>query len=192
MARNNLRAPLPLPVTSERSHSRGLVRGSNNTMRQLLYDFAYLGELNDALQRYSASELNLTSPQFNIMMYAYKAGTSGGVSIRDVAEYLHVSGPFITHEANKLEDRHLLIRTPNPADGRSTLLRLTAHAEAQMRAISEKVRHYDDRFFGRMDNDDLAQLMALLDRLIDGGESLLSEISAPKALRLIAHRKSAT
>jgi DNA-binding MarR family transcriptional regulator len=156
---------------------------SVDPMSRLLGAFGYVAELNEVARRNAAAGLGLTLTQLNIMLLAHEAAARGGISVRDVASSLRVSAQFVSHEVNRLENRFLLFRKPNPSDGRSTLLKLTPESDSQIRVILEHLQLLSDRFFRLMGDNDFTHLLRLVDRLIVGGESVLSEVSTAPVIR---------
>jgi MarR family transcriptional regulator, organic hydroperoxide resistance regulator len=163
---------------------------SDGAVRHLLHNLAYLSELQDAVRRQIAAEIELTLPQFNVLMTIRQQAGATGVSVGDVAEALHVTGAFVTTETNRLAAKRLVLKMPNPSDGRSTLLKPSSYAEDRIAAVADRLRHYNARFFGLIDKDALAALGASLAKLVRGGESALLELSAPRAVDLVGRRNS--
>src|SRR4051812_30977086 len=106
------------------SAQKAMDQETNENLARLLYSVKRMADIYGAILRQLGSEIDLTASQLNILLAVGEHGTTEGVSVRDVADYLRVSGPFITHETNKLEQRQLVAKRSNPFDGRSTLLKL--------------------------------------------------------------------
>src|ERR1700738_1882881 len=157
---------------------------SDRTFSQLIHDLTYIRELSGAVRRQLASELDLTAPQFNVLLVIAEHAGAGGISVTDIADYLHVTGPFVTHECNKLELKKMVIKTPNPDDGRSVLLRPSAAGENKLRGISGKMQSCADRFLDGVTREELRKLTMPLGQLIRGGQEAMVETTRPrKALR---------
>lgn len=78
--------------------------------------------LQSASKRMEASR-GVTAPQ---RLVVRMVGRFPGISAGEVAEILHLHPSTLTGVLKRLEERGLLERRPDPADGRRALLRLTA------------------------------------------------------------------
>jgi DNA-binding MarR family transcriptional regulator len=165
---------------NRRASTKKNALNSDRTFSQLIYDLTYIRELSDAVRRRLASELDLTTPQFNVLLVIAEHAGTGGISVTDIADCLHVTGAFVTHECNKLELKKMVVKTPNPSDGRSILLRPSAEGGSKLRGISAKMQSCADRFLDGVTREDLRTLAATLEKLIRGGEEAMMETSRPR------------
>jgi DNA-binding MarR family transcriptional regulator len=81
--------------------------------------------LDHGLQRMSKrleGELGVTGPQRLVLRIV---GRMPGISAGDLSRVLHVHPSTLTGVLQRLEGRGLLLRKPDPADGRRALLRLS-------------------------------------------------------------------
>ena len=140
---------------------------SDRRFRQFLYDFSVLAAHLEFTRAYLASQLGLSSPQYNIVMIIAQYQGEGGISVSDVAQHLHVTTAFITSEVGKLEQAGLVEKRQNPNDGRGVLLRITAAAESQVLQIGPKRLLINDHLFRTLSGDDFRQLAQSVASLID-------------------------
>lgn len=85
---------------------------------------------------------------------------------RDLARFAKMQQPPMAQMLTRMERDGLIERTPDPADGRSSRIALTKLARARLPvAIATLFRGNRDALTGFTD-DETAQLVALLDRLI--------------------------
>lgn len=85
---------------------------------------------------------------------------------RDLAPLLLVNQPSLSRLLDRLVERGLATKTPDPADGRGTIVRLTDAGYELFRRVA--VGHSDSimhRFGDRLDGDELARLVEYCDRL---------------------------
>lgn len=178
------------PTTSRPALSAG---GSDRRFRQLLYDLSVLGTRLAALRAIIAPVLRLTPPQYNLLMVVAQYQGASGVGVGDVAAHLHVSGAFITAEANKLTRRGMMAKHANPEDGRGVLLQLSAAAEAAIDAASPFIRDINDRVFGALTRSDFTVLSEVIARLVDSATATAAWASAaaPAGPRVAARRRNA-
>lgn len=90
-----------------------------------------------------------------------------GPRLSEIAERLHIAPRSATEVVDGLEALGLVERAPDPSDRRATCVRPTqkgTDVQAQLRAAREQV---DERFFGRLDEREQAELAALLRKLLD-------------------------
>ena len=110
------------------------------------------------------------------VLVALRAGLAD--TQRDLARFAHIQQPPMAQMLARMERDGLIRRTPDPEDGRSSRVALTAIAKARMpEAITALFRGNREALAGFADAE-TAQLVGLLDRLIanldrlTGGETL--------------------
>jgi DNA-binding MarR family transcriptional regulator len=140
---------------------------SDKRFRQFLYDFSVLGSHLETARAYLAAQLDVSSPQYNILMIIAQYQGEPGVSVSDVAQHLHVTTAFVTSEVGKLEQAGSVDKRQNPRDGRGVLLRLTAVGEAKVLQIGPKRLLVNDHLFGGLSGGDFRQLARSVASLID-------------------------
>lgn len=110
----------------------------------------------------------LTGPQYSLIVaISHLAEFEGGTTVSRLANHLHVSGTYVTAEANKLESAGLLLRAPNPNDKRSVLLQLTKSGLELLEQMLPLISRINDEIFRdltRADFELLVRLMAGLAR----------------------------
>jgi homoprotocatechuate degradation regulator HpaR len=92
-------------------------------------------------------ELDITEPQWRVMRVLQDRGATDATCLSDVG-LLH--GPSVTRILKDLEERKLVVREPDPNDGRRTLVALTPDGREIVKVISRDVlrvmREYSERF----------------------------------------------
>jgi DNA-binding MarR family transcriptional regulator len=141
--------------------------GSDLVFRQFLYDFSVMAAYMEAVRTYLASNLDLTSPQYNIVMVLAQHREKKMMSVSDVARNLHVTTAFITGEIRKLEHDGLVEKRRNPDDGRGVLLRLTPAGRARVQRTAPQRLQVNDRLFRKLSADDFRHLSKTVASLID-------------------------
>lgn len=140
---------------------------SDRRFRQFLYDFSVLGSYLEFARGYLASQLGLSSPQYNCAMIIAHYQGATGVSVSDVAQHLHVTTAFITSEVKKLERAGLVDKHRNPKDGRGILLSLTPLGETKVQEISPQRLLVNDHLFRSISGKDFCYLAKTIAGLID-------------------------
>ncbi len=159
-------APAQPPVTTSRPEL--MADGTGERFRQLVNDLFTIAVRMDTVRGRFSELIGISPPQYGILMtVAQLEGAPGGATVRAVAEHAHVSGAFVTAEAGKLARHGLLAKRPNPEDGRSVLLSLTAKARGALEAALPHIRAVNDVFFGKLGVEDFGRLSAVAARIVD-------------------------
>jgi len=167
--------PLP-PTVSERALLSG---GTDARFRQMVYDLFTVSVRMEAVRDALANELGVSGPQYSILMAIARLAGGEGVPVRQVADQLHVTGAFVTVEAGKLVRAKLVEKSPNPKDGRSVLLRLSAGGAKRLERLAPKVRAVNDRFFGALDRGDFETLARAASALVQRSDEAVEIARAP-------------
>ena len=69
-----------------------------------------------------------------------------------------------------LQERGLVLRSPDPSDRRATLLEMTGHGRSVATEVGRMRREQAEAFFGRLSANDRASLHRILTELLDQGE----------------------
>ena len=84
----------------------------------------------------------------------------------DVCGMSGIGKKTISRAVTSLEAKGFLIRRPNPADSRSTLLKITPSGRSTYESILPMLQARQKAMIGTLDRDEQRQLRALLDKLI--------------------------
>lgn len=154
-----------------------LDEGDDRRFRQFLYDLSVLTSHIDTVRAHLATRMDLTPPQYNIIMVVAQYQDSEPVTVSTVADHLHVSNAFVAVETNKLVGRGLLTKEPNPRDGRGVLLRTTEAAESAIMDIATQLRAVNDGVFRSLSRDEFQRFSELTAQMIEDAISTIDEIS---------------
>lgn len=157
----------PMKFDNTVSRSALLENGSDHRFRKLLYDLDHLSSLLSNARGRIAAEIDLTSPQYNILMLIAQKQEDIGVSVSRVARLLHVSGPFVTSQSNILVKKGLVEKVPNPEDGRSILLRLTQEGYESIQHLTPSLRDFNDKVFDNLTKKQFVSMLESVDALIE-------------------------
>jgi DNA-binding MarR family transcriptional regulator len=94
--------------------------------------------------------------------------------IAQIAELLHFSGAFVTIEVNKLVKMGLVIKEPNPTDGRRVVLRASAEGERRLAALAAYQRPINDALFKSLKHDEFLALHRLMTNLSADADAALA------------------
>lgn len=88
----------------------------------------------------------------------------------ELAAHLRVAPRSVTDVIDALEERRLVVRSPDPTDRRATVVTLTASGKQLVHAIDEARRSDAHAYFSRLSERDRATLRRILTRLDDDEE----------------------
>jgi DNA-binding MarR family transcriptional regulator len=156
--------------------------GTGERFRQLVNDLFTIAVRMDTVRRRFSELIGVTPPQYLILVtVAQLEASAAGATVRAVAEHTHVSGAFVTAETGKLARLGFLAKRPNPADGRSVLVNLTAKGRKALESALPHIRAVNDVFFGKVSAEELIRLSAIAARIVESSASAV----------LLAHALSA-
>jgi DNA-binding MarR family transcriptional regulator len=82
----------------------------------------------------------------------------------EISEHFGIDKGAISRQVQHLLELGLVDRTPDPADGRATLLSVSESARARLGDVQDASRRWLDQKLGDLPDDDLAQFVVLLGR----------------------------
>lgn len=152
-----------------------LDQGSDYRFRQLVQDTLAVSARLQAIRQEFGRTAGLTGPQYSLIVaISQLAETEGGTSVSQLANHLHVSGTYVTAEANKLEGAGLLLRAANPNDRRSVLLQLTKSGRELLERMLPVISRINDEIFRDLTRADFGLLVCLMARLAESAADALA------------------
>src|SRR6516162_9473010 len=130
------------------SRSALLHKQSDQQFRRLVQDLLTVSRRLEMARDYFGRRINVTGPQYNLLMTVAQLQGTTGVSVGSVAQAMHVSSAFVTSETGKLSDVGLIRKRPNPNDGRGALLSLAPASRVKIDRLIGEIRTVNDLFFG--------------------------------------------
>lgn len=153
---------------------------SDHSLRKLLYDFFTVSARMETVRRYLGERVNLTVPQYSIMMAVAELQGKIGVSVGRVSEYLHVSGPFVTMESGKLFKKGLLEKHPDLQDRRLSLLSVAPDGAKALQSLFPGLQQINDVFFELDSRTEFERLCKTLEKLVGNSQRALALINATR------------
>jgi len=98
-----------------------------------------------------------------MVLLALKSGAAA--SQQQIADHIGIRGATLTHHLSGMEERGLVVRTREPGDRRTQVVRLTGEGEALFLAMAGAAQEFDARLRRGLKAAEVAQLDALLQRL---------------------------
>jgi DNA-binding MarR family transcriptional regulator len=168
--------PFSLPLTASREEL--LIDGRDDRLRALLgHLVSFAGELQE-IRATIARRMGVTPPQYNILMSLVQAGGEQ-VTVRRLAERLHVSVPFIVTETGRLEEAGLLHKRADQEDRRRVFLELSEEGLNAVSAIAPVQKGVNDVLFGSLSRADFEALERLTRGLLDSCPQALAQALPP-------------
>ena len=122
----------------------------------------------------------LTLREYDVL-FSLTKGPDEGMRLRDLNVYILLSQPSLSRMVDRLATRGLVDRTSAPDDARGTLVRLTPAGRSLQRATGRAhARAIATYVGGALDDDELATLGALLERL-RAAQSTIPDAVDPRA-----------
>lgn len=158
------------------SHADLLVDGSDDRFRELIYLFVeVLGRLNVCREAFGRS-IGLTGSQFAVLIgVAYRQGAQG-ITIKGLAQYIHLAPTHVTTEVGRLIRQGLLVKCAADDDRRSVLVSLTEQGEEVVTSVNEFVRRVNDILFDGVTRDDVMHAEKLFNRLSRNSEFAIADL----------------
>ena len=151
-----------------------LIEGSDRSFRQLVHDMlAFSARIQEVRSRLG-SVMGLSGIQYTVLIaIAHLQTQRDEVGVTAVAEHLHLSGPFVTIEVNKLVTAGLVEKQTNADDRRRVLLTTTKRAEDALRGLTSVQRPANDALFSSLSGQDFKKLGTIASDLVKTGDDAL-------------------
>jgi DNA-binding MarR family transcriptional regulator len=153
---------------------------SDHSLRKLVYDFFTVGARIEDVRRHLGNRIGITGPQYSLMMAVAELQGTDGVSVGRVAEYLHVTGTFVTSESGKLSKKGFLRRSPDRQDKRLSLISIALGGQEALDSLFPELQQINDIFFELDARADFEELCRLLERLVSNSQRALALINATR------------
>lgn len=174
-AAKTARASAPLTV----SRPELLVQGSDRAFRSLVHGLFGFFARHEAIRSGHGARIGLVGIEYTVLIsIGHLSVHEGDVSVNRIAEHLYLSGAFVTTVTNKLLQRGLIHKTPDPNDRRRVRLEISDKGWARLAELAPVQRQVNDVQFDCLSASEFKQLSDMMERLID---------SSNRALRLQAY-----
>ena len=119
------------------------------------------------------TRFGLVIPEWRVMAVL---GDAGPMTQRDLVRATMMDKVAVNRACKSLEDRALVVRSPNALDGRSHHLELTEQGRAVHAEVMVIALDMEDRLFRVLSADERRQFKAMLGRLRDQADELVTDI----------------
>ncbi|SEP09636.1 DNA-binding transcriptional regulator, MarR family [Rhodospirillales bacterium URHD0017] len=163
---------LPLSV----SRTSLLSNRSDAGFRGLLYDLFALTAILETARKEFAVKIDVAPSQYSMIRVVAERHRHGGITVSEVARTLQLHNSFVVLQTGLLVKKGILMRTPNPRDKRSVLLRLSRKGEQLVATIAPTTVLVNDLFFGWMNKEDFKHFSAIIAELVERGPAALDTL----------------
>jgi len=152
--------------------------GDDARFRQFIYDVLAFGTRLEAVRDGLGELMGLTGPQYSILITIGMLQEKGKrTAVVDIADYMHVSGAFITAEVAKLVKAGLVEKEADAEDRRRVVLALTETADERLRDLTEFQVPVNNLLFGALSREQFEMLSSVLPNLLIDAETAMQEIN---------------
>jgi len=139
--------------------------GGDADFRKLIYGIFTITVNFDRIREHMATALGLSGIQYHILMVVAELTPSYRVTVSLIADRLHTSGAYVTMESKKLMRRGFLDKRPNPEDGRSVILELTAEGQAAIDSFTPHLQAINGELFDGMGPETFARFREIVEHM---------------------------
>jgi DNA-binding MarR family transcriptional regulator len=119
-----------------------------------------------AVRRALGKATGLTGAEIAMLLAIRRLSGAGSISVKALAEHLHVAGPHVTAETAKLAEAGLVEKRVDKTDNRAVDIRLTVEGERALRKLTPLVRAANDVLFAGMTQAEMEHVHRFLRRIV--------------------------
>jgi len=138
-------------------------------LREFMADFYAAMSLMRLLRQEIASALSLGSAEYSVLLAVWYLERQGEMSVRAIADHLHVAAAHVTAEVGKLVAKGLLTKKPDPTDRRAVDVSLTKAAREVLARLAPMLRDINRPLFTGIYTRDLPTVHRFLRGIIEHG-----------------------
>ena len=144
------------------------------------------------LRQELASSLSLSMAEYSVLLAVWYLEREGKMTVRAIADHLHVAAAYVTSEVGKLVDKGLLTKRPDPNVRRAVGVGLTKPARSVLARLAPMLREVNEPLFDGLAYRDLLTVHRFLRGIIDHGHDAIrvaQRYQASVAPRLMKRRR---
>jgi DNA-binding MarR family transcriptional regulator len=151
-----------------------LVDGSDRDFRRLVHNFFAFAQRHEKVRAGHAARIGLSGVEYTVLIAIGHLADEGDVSVKLLADHLHVSGAFATTMVGRLMERGLVRKEPDAADKRRVKLAVTREGQALLAELAAEQQRVNDVQFAPLSAGEFRILLDLLERLIGSADQALA------------------
>lgn len=153
---------------------------TDKRFRQLIYDLSVAGSLLEIARQNLAKKLEVTAPQYNILMVIAQYQGLDGLRLTEVAQHLHVTVSHVTNEVKKLEKNKWLHVATSPDDKRARLVKINPSAEKKIISLGKYQRETNDHLFRNLSKTNFEKLSEIMAPMVEDFMETIEIIKSQK------------
>jgi DNA-binding MarR family transcriptional regulator len=151
-----------------------LLGGSDREFRYLVHGlFGFLAR-HERIRAGHAKVIGLAGIEYTTLISVAHLSTEGDVSVKRVADHLHLSGAFITSTVRRLVQLGLVHKKTDQRDRRRVTLTVSAKGHALLERLAPMQRRINDVEFGCLSREQFRFLVDIVERLIESGDKAVA------------------
>jgi DNA-binding MarR family transcriptional regulator len=148
--------------------------GSDREFRRLVHNlFGFLAR-HEAIREGHAAYIGLVGIEYTILISIAHLSAEADVSIRTVADHLHLSGAFVTTVTKRLLAKGLVDKAMDPSDRRRLCLTVTEQGRDLLAKLAPTQRQVNDVEFGSLSMEEFQRLSGMVERLLESSAHALA------------------
>jgi DNA-binding MarR family transcriptional regulator len=172
------RAKLPKRPPRARSKAKSARQASaiapgDAILREFVADLYAAMSMMRLLRQEIASTLALSSAEYSVLLAVWYLERDKEMTVRAIADHLHVAAAYVTSEVGRLVDKGLLTKKPDQSDRRAVGVGLTKAARDMLSALEPMLRQINRPLFTGLSVRDLATVHRFLRAIIEHGHEAI-------------------
>ena len=124
-------------------------------IRTFIADMYAAMSLMRLLRQEIASVLSLSSAEYSVLLAVRYLERGDDMTLRAIADHLHVAAAYVTAEVGRLVDKGLLTKKPDPLDRRAVSVELTAASRDLLSRLGSMLHDINDPLLAGLSLHDL-------------------------------------
>lgn len=166
-------ARLPSPSATV-SRPALLVAGNDQAFRRMVHTLLAFLARHETVREGHAAAIGLAGIEYTVLISVKYLAAEGHVSVRELADHLHLSGAFVTTVSNKLQKMQLIEKLIDPADRRKVRLTVTDAGDELLLALRPTQRQVNDVQFDCLSATEFQQLLGTVERLVESSDRAIA------------------
>jgi DNA-binding MarR family transcriptional regulator len=160
-------SPPDFEIANEKEAQGVASRGGRDRelVQTLVWNILSINSHMEDIRYFWAGVLQITGPQWLIVMAVHDLDRGNGVPVREVSAKLHVDPSFVTTQTKVLEKNGFMRRKSSSEDARVVLLSLTDKAYKGLANLATRQESVEDYIFGDLTNEELERFTETLTML---------------------------
>jgi DNA-binding MarR family transcriptional regulator len=155
-----------------------LVGGSDLDFRDFVADLFAAASGMQSLRRSLGKAAGLSGSDVAVLLAIRRLSRQDCVSVREIAEHLHVAAPHVTTELGQLAAAGLITKQANQRDPRAVDVKLTPLGRRSLALLTRLVRRVNDVLFAGMSESEMQQVHHFFRRIIARSAQAAERIAA--------------